>query len=158
MVTRGPAFIALYACLVAGICCAVSAGARQTGVNVAIIPVDFDGDGRADRFELRLENEKVVALAAMATGKHQRVAEFEKGDLACSPVTWVKDCVNKRPVIEVVEMDALFRKEFGDMFELDANLLATSDTAHVLVVPIGETDPLWFFWNRQAGEIQWARL
>ena len=158
MATRRPAFIVLLACLMAGVCCAASAGTGdRLESNVVTMAVDFDGDGRVDRFELRREK-KVVAVARMGTGKHQRIAEFDADELSCSPVTWISDCINERPVIEVVEMSSVFRKEFADMFELDANLLATSDIAHMLVVPVGETDPLWFFWNRQTGEIQWTRL
>lgn len=55
-------------------------------------------------------------------------------------------------------MDASMRNGFGEMFGLDVDTLATSRPAQVLEVPVGETDPLWFFWNRRDGEVQWARL
>ena len=133
------------------------AGASKTTWS-ASIEVDLDGDGQANHFRVGRRAAKVVVEAQVGSGKPQTL-EFDAADLSCTPATFVPECDMPRPELSTYVLDEATIADAMMVFDIDsADIFVDNGQASVVVMPVGETDPLHFFWNAQTHQLTYTSL
>ncbi|MEO6102760.1 MAG: hypothetical protein ABIP44_03865 [Pseudoxanthomonas sp.] len=128
-------------------------------VENASIEVDFDGDGRIDQFAMGVSGDEVVVALRLKGQKRYMKLEFSATDFSCSPATFVETCDMPRPELRAYQLK---KEDFEDLitvFDLKSTDIFVQNGKSVGVsVPIGETDPFFFFWNSKSMRLDWLRL
>ena len=121
--------------------------------------VDFNGDGRDDRFAMGVAGSQVVIAVTLAGTTVPQMLVFPKSEIDCSPALYDKACGIPRPKLEVVHLS---KNTFGDLkdeFDLDStDVFVQNGKSEAIQVPVDETDPYLIFWNAETGKLDWARL
>ena len=139
---------ALFALLVAAL---PLAGAHAAPAVAAVtwgasIDVDLDGDGKADAFRVGRRAAKLV-VEAQVGGKAQAL-EFDAADYPCTPATFVAGCGTPKPALSTYVLDDNAIADAMMFFEIeDASSFVGNGRACAVVMPVGETDPVHFYWN-----------
>lgn len=122
----------------------------------AALEADLDGDGRSDRFAMGIgQDGRSVIGVRLANGRYSRLV-FEPSALTCS-VLEPDGCDEPAPPRATVLRDA-DRRDLALMFEISPDVFVGNGRAHIIVVPVGETDPFWFYWDRHQNALSWLRL
>jgi len=122
------------------------------------LKVDFDGDGRADSFSVVRDRDDIQVTVQVAVVPAPRSFRFPADDFGCGETVTNEACDKALRGARVVKLDADLRDDFVAMFEIDAAELAPSRHARVVVLPKGEGDPLWFYWDARAQQIDYTSL
>lgn len=129
-------------------------------VDAAGIRADLVGDGSAGIFAMGLDRKGkvVVAIRFGAKGLTQKL-EFSPDALACSPVNFVPACDMSVPKLSKFRVEKKTPDDLLKMFDLaSTGIFVKSGTAEIVIVPVGETDPFYFFWNAKDQRLEWLRL
>lgn len=129
-------------------------------VEAAIEQADLTGDGLVDIFAMGLDQKGnvVVAIRYGSKGATQRLV-FSSDDLACSPANFSVGCDMPIPKLSKFQIKRETPSDLAKMFDLTStDIFVKSERAEVVVVPVGETDPFYFYWNAKNQRLEWLRL
>lgn len=125
-------------------------------IDQAAIDTDLDGDGRRDHFAMGFgQDGRAVVAARLADGRFSRL-EFDPSAMACTAL--FPDGCDKVEPLRMVLLDDGARHDLALMFELSTDALVATGHAHIVSIPAGETDPFWFYWDKQHNAMSWLRL
>ena len=129
-------------------------------IETASIRADLAGDGSVGIFAMGVDREGrvVAAIRYGAKGLTQRL-EFSPDALACSPANFDPMCDMPVPKLSKFRIDKKMPDDLLEMFDLaSTDIFVKNGRAEAVVVPVGETDPFYFFWNAKDRRLEWLRL
>ena len=137
---------------------AIACDTRERSAGGPSLQVDLDGDGSVDTLTVeRLGKDIIVSLER--PGNEPQRLHFAAVDLGCTPVTHVPECGMPVPALSKFVLDAGVIEGFVLMFDLDsADRFVANGRAHAVTMPVGETDPMHFYWDAKTRQLSWLRL
>lgn len=108
------------------------------------IDADFDGDGALDTSSMTFDRKAdVIDVSVKAQGRQAYKAEFPLSELHWSVVGADKACPTRRKRLLAMALDVAARADFMLMSEMPGSTLVQNGKTEAVMVPNGETDPLW---------------
>jgi hypothetical protein len=129
-------------------------------VETAIEQADLAGDGLVDIFAMGLDQKGnvVVAIRYGSNSATQKLV-FPSDDLACSPANYGTGCDVSVPKLSKFRIEEKTPSDLAATFDLEStDIFVKNGRAEVVVVPVGETDPFYFYWNAKNQRLEWLRL